>query len=130
MISNLLHKRATPLWIDAGIERDMTAKEIADASSEILGVISGFDYNKIYSRLIDDADMVNVYKTATNNYEKLQIYRIINIDKALHESDVISKFIKEAFHIENEYLMQLNPSKYPTTPNYIINECDRLLAID
>lgn len=130
LISNLLHKRATPLWIDAGIERDMTAKEITDASSEILGVISGFDYNKIYSRLIDDADMVNVYKSATNNYEKLQIYRIINIDKALHESDVISKFIKEAFHIENEYLMQLNPSKYPTTPNYIINECDRLLAID
>ena len=107
----------------------MTAEEITEASNEIVSVISGFDYNKIYSRLIDDADMVSVYKAATNNYEKLQIYRIINIDKTLHESDVVSKFIKEVFHIENEYLMQLNPSKYPTTPNFIINECDRLLGI-
>ena len=130
LIANLVHKRATPLWKDTtGELRDMTEGEVAEASKEIANIIAGFDYNKMYARIVNDTDMQSVYKAATNNYEKLQIYRIINIDKNLHPSDVISKFIKEAFHIENEYLMQLNPNKYQTTPKFIIDECNASLGI-
>ncbi len=130
LISNLLHKRKIPLWKDSTGERDMTSDEISEASNEIRKNILDFDFNKIYVRLVDDAEMLSVYKAATNNYEKLQVYRIINIDKTLHESDVVSKFIKEVFHIENEYLMQLNPNKYQTTPTYIIDECNKSLGIN
>jgi hypothetical protein len=52
---------------------------------------------------------------------------MIKDGKKLHESDVIAKYINEAFHIENEYLMQLNPTKYETTPKFIIDECDKSL---
>lgn len=129
LISNLLHKRTDPLWKDNAGERDMSAEEKTKASVEIEDVILGFNYQALLARLTDDNVMLSVYQVAANNYEKLQAYRIINIDKTLHESDVIAKYIKEAFHIENEYLMQLSPSKYQTTPQFIINECDRLLGV-
>ena len=129
LISNLLHKRDIPLWIDDSGEREMTTEEIDEATNKIREKIPDFELKKVHARIKDDADMLSVYKAATNNYEKLQAYRIINIDKTLHESDVVSKFIKEVFHIENEYLMQLNPSKYQTTPTYIINECNKLLGV-
>lgn len=128
LISNLLHKRQIPLWIDDAGEREMTNSEIAEASGEIATLIQTFEYGRMLSRLLDDDDMLGIYKTAGSNYEKLQIYRIINTGKHLHENDVVSKFINEAFHIENEYLMQLNPRKYQTTPQFIINECDQLLG--
>ncbi|MNP80724.1 hypothetical protein D3C76_1788960 [compost metagenome] len=40
------------------------------------------------------------------------------------ESDVIRKFINEAFHIENNYIYQLNPSQFQLVPQYVIDECD------
>lgn len=66
--------------------------------------------------------MVDLYKKSTNNYEKLQLYRIINNDN--HNNNVIRKFINETFHIENDYLFQLNPCEYQIVPQYVINECD------
>ena len=39
------------------------------------------------------------------------------------ESDVIKKFINEAFHTENDMIYQLDPSKYQTIPQYVIDEC-------
>ena len=43
------------------------------------------------------------------------------------ESDIIQKFINEAFHIENDYIYQLNPSVYQTVPQYVIDECDSFI---
>ena len=57
----------------------------------------------------------------SSNYEKLHIYRVIFDDKPdMIESDIIQKFINEAFHIENDYIYQLNPSVYQTVPQYVI----------
>lgn len=64
-----------------------------------------------------------LYQNSESNYEKLQIYRImINENSA---NSVIKKFVNEAFHIENDYLFQLNPCEYDTVPQYIIDECDK-----
>lgn len=129
LLSNLFHKRPAPKWIEFGAqERDMTAQEINEATTKIGNEVAGFDYQKMLARITDDAILLALYKSAGNNYEKLQLYRIVNKNKALHDSDVIAKYINEAFHIENEYLMQLNPNDYETTPKFIIDECDRLLA--
>jgi hypothetical protein len=57
-------------------------------------------------------------------YEKIQLFRII---KGKHEDDVITKFINEAYHVENEYVMQLNPHKFESVPEYVVSECTRLL---
>lgn len=55
-----------------------------------------------------------------------QIYRMIF--GATDEDHIMRKFINETYHIENDYLFQLNPVRYNTIPNYIIAECNR--AID
>ena len=58
-----------------------------------------------------------------SNYEKLQIYRIMFNDNS--SNNVIRKFVNETFHIENDYLFQLNPCEFDTVPQYIIDECDK-----
>lgn len=60
-----------------------------------------------------------------SNYEKLQIYRILMEGKENDENRVLRKFINETFHIENDYLFQLNPCKYELIPEYIIKLCNK-----
>ena len=57
-------------------------------------------------------------------YEKIQLFRVI---KGKHQDDVISKFINESYHIENEYVMQLNPHKFESVPEYVVQECEKAL---
>jgi hypothetical protein len=73
--------------------------------------------------------MKNLYKQSSNNYEKLHIYRIFfaGSDESI-QSDVIKKFINQAFHIENDYIYQLNPAMFQTVPHYIIDECNKYLG--
>jgi len=72
---------------------------------------------------VQDSDyLCKKYRAASNNYEKLQIYRMIHGADA--DSRVIKKFINETHHVENDYLFQLNPLKYELIPDYIISECD------
>jgi hypothetical protein len=57
-------------------------------------------------------------------HEKIQLFRILG---GGHDDDVIRKFINESYHIENEYVMQLNPHKFESIPEYVVEECSRLL---
>jgi hypothetical protein len=103
----------------------MNLEQIEIATKNIAERIQLFDYQGILDQVNNREAMVAAYKAAQNNYEKLQLYRIINNEK--HESDVVRKFINESFHIENEYIMQLNPRKYDFIPEHIIDECDKSL---
>ena len=72
----------------------------------------------------DDALMMTKYNATDVGYEKVQLFRLI---KGKHEDDVISKFINQSCHIENEYVMQLDPRRFDSVPEYVVKECDRLL---
>lgn len=127
LISNLLHKRPVPMVKENGGERPMTAPEVATATATIQTKLPSFGYAKLLAEVLDEAAINNAYASATNGYEKLQLFRIINNDN--HENDVVRKYINESFHIENEYIMQLNPHKYDSVPDYIIAECDQAMDI-
>ena len=127
LLSNLLHKRAIPLIYDDGVERPMTQAEIFTASEVIKEKMVSFDYSKLLNVVLNNDDMHAAYQSAQNGYEKLQLFRIVNNEN--HESDVIKKYINESFHIENEYIMQLNPHKFDSVPDYIISECDQVMAV-
>ncbi len=73
--------------------------------------------------------MVDVYNKSLNGYEKLQILRIINgeFTKSDDFSDTFKKFINESYHIENDFIFQLNPTKYDLVPEFIIEECDEYI---
>ncbi len=71
------------------------------------------------------------FKNAVVGYEKLQLFRIYNeVHCALSDSvdNVLRKFVNESFHVENEYIMQLNPHIFDNVPEHITTECERLMS--
>ena len=74
--------------------------------------------------------MQSRFKAATAGYDKLQLFRVYrqaHFPDEKGDNAVFKKFVDESFHIENEYLMQLNPHKYENTPEYVIDECERII---
>ena len=119
MLSSLFHKRPTPT-----VEgKPMTEDEFESAVAEIREYIPTFDYDMEYTKTQDNNQLITIYNRSKSNYEKLQIYRILYDDQEI-ENRVLKKFINETFHVENDYLFQLNPQQYDTVPQYIIDACD------
>ncbi len=128
LISNLIHKREKPEFNDGSVNRDMTSEEIISGNKEIQKLIHDFEFNKVLKIISDEKEMKKIYLATENNYEKLHIYRIIFDKKNDIEFSVIKKFINEAFHIENDYIYQLNPRKYQMVPQFVIDECDKAIS--
>jgi ABC-type dipeptide/oligopeptide/nickel transport system ATPase subunit len=127
LISNLLHKREVPLIArkpSIPMEK-MTEDEIENGRKEIVRGISDFDYNELIDQIMNDEIMIKLYHDTSSNYEKLHIFRVLYGEKLrTEETTIIAKFINEAFHIENDYIYQLNPCEYQLVPQYVIDECD------
>lgn len=131
LLSNIFHKREKPEYhfSDDSSNRLMTDDEIEAATNEIrCQYIADFDYNREYHKTQDVNTLKELYRNSGSNYEKLQIYRIMVNEN--NSNSVIKKFVNEAFHIENDFLFQLNPCEYDTVPQYIIDECDKEVLID
>lgn len=136
VLSSVLHKRGRPQIYEQRetesgvfelVLRDLTDEEFASGTAEIVGHIHDFDYDKLYALSSVNAEMKKLYLDTTSNYEKLHIYRMIFDEKAVATSNVIAKFINQSFHIENDYIYQLNPRSYQMVPQYVIDECDKAI---
>lgn len=131
LLSNIFHKREKPEYhfSDGTPNRLMTEEEIRMATDEVQHkYIPEFDYFQEYQKTQDAHVLKELYRNSRSNYEKLQIYRIMFNENS--PNSVIKKFVNETFHIENDYLFQLNPCEYDTVPQYIINECDKEVFAD
>ncbi len=131
LLSNIFHKRKMPEYHYSNGEpnRLMTEDEIEKATKEIRDkYIDDFDYNIEYQKTQNIQILRELYKKSGNNYEKLQIYRILFNDNS--SNSVIKKFVNETFHIENDYLFQLDPCEYDTVSQYIIDECNSEVLAD
>ena len=69
--------------------------------------------------------LITLYDSTKANYEKLQIYRLIFIGRAMNV--VVQKFVNETYHVENNYMFQLDPRIYDTVPQYIVDVCDQAI---
>lgn len=132
LVSNIFHKRTEPTIHDEqsiSKKRPMTQAEISQGICDIQTHIPKFDYTDAMRTVCSHLEMRQLYAQATNNYEKLHLYRIIFDDRASEgvQPSPIEKFINQAFHIETDYMYQLNPAVYQTVPQYVIDECDRLI---
>nr|WP_244588237.1 hypothetical protein [Escherichia coli] len=77
--------------------------------------------------LVSSPDEIkNLYRRCRNGYEKLQVFRLLELDQ---DHPVIRKFVNETYHIENEFICQLDPSRFDLIPEYVIMECDKLIAL-
>lgn len=130
VLSNLFHKRAQPIdhreTVRSGAHYpEMEEQKFADGCSEIQTHIEDFEYQASLNRISDFTVLQSLYTTSYNRYEKLQLFRLFNLDI---KNSVIQKFINETYHIENEFICQLNPEKFNTIPEYVIEECNQLIA--
>lgn len=123
LLSSLFHKRAIPTKRVDEDEVEMTNEEISSVEISISEDYNlSLNYSEQYNRVIDFNTMKSLYNSCNCNYEKLQIFRIIF--DGLDLNDVVKKFINETYHIENDYIFQLDPNEYNTIPQYIIEICD------
>lgn len=126
LLANLFKKRVEPT-VQSALEdtRLMTADERNQAEAAIKKKIPSFDYNALLVQLNDPDAMMIKYKETNVGYEKIQLFRLI---KGKHDDKVITKFINESYHIENEYVIQLDPRRFDSIPEYVVIECDKLLV--
>lgn len=123
LLSNLFHKREIPtIGNDA-----MTEAQITEALDNIRNEIPDFDYAALLARVTNQDEIVALYRASNSNYEKLQLYRILF--DATEENHPMRKFINETYHVENDYLFQLNPLEFSTIPDYIIRQCDQAFGL-
>ena len=131
VLSNLFHKRPYDEAIDTRRQNDEGGFEAISQTvyengvTEISSKLDDFIYNREITKICDNGQIIDCYKSCENTYEKLQFFRILH---GSHYNSVIRKFINESYHIENEFICQLDPCKFDTVPQYVIDECDKFLA--
>jgi energy-coupling factor transporter ATP-binding protein EcfA2 len=130
VLSNLLHKRERA--IDSREQKDddddnhpeMEGELFSSGCDQIKDDMPSFSYPDMLQRVVDVDALTSLYDTCTNGYEKLQVCRLIDHKE---KDPVIEKFIKETYHIENEFICQLDPAKFDTIPEYVITECNKIV---
>ncbi len=132
ILSDLFHKRTKE---EAKKDRQKRYENLSDNDfeksfkkweEELNKIITEFNYIKLLEIVLNISELVGIYDKLENGYEKLQLFRIINWEFTKDDdfSDVMKKFINETYHIENDFIYQLNPREYNLIPEFIVKECD------
>lgn len=129
VLSNLFHKRDIAVdsreEIAIGGYPPMIQAKFVTGCNEIRDNIAGFDYQGTLNQITNHLSLKPLYDTCVNGYEKLQLFRLFGVEV---NNSVIQKFINETYHIENEYICQLDPTQFDIIPEYVTVECDKCLA--
>jgi hypothetical protein len=131
VLSNLFHKRISPVDSREAVGADyqyplMDAAHLFNGCADILVRIPTFDYSQLLAALSCEEHLRALYARCQNGYEKLQVFRLLEINT---RNSVIQKFVNETYHIENQFICQLDPTQFDLIPEYVITECDRLLNL-
>ncbi|WP_394127774.1 AAA family ATPase [Vibrio hepatarius] len=131
VLSNLLHLRTLEEAEDRRVDGSpiMEPEKLDRGIADILDKIDGFEYGSVLEQLQAKESLKELYDNCSNGYEKLQVFRLFKeVDEELDVGNsVIQKFINETYHIENEYICQLDPTKYDLIPEYVAKACDEFL---
>jgi energy-coupling factor transporter ATP-binding protein EcfA2 len=131
VLSSLLHVRDEPSSKgEKGEFIPLDEEQREQAIGEIQKVIPSFDYDALLAQL-KDRDVLKARFEDTNvGYEKVQIFRIASaLDPDASGGDAaFKKFVNESYHIENEYVMQLNPREFDAVPEHVVQACANLLV--
>lgn len=133
VLSSLLHLRETPSRKDGrGVFTPLSQEESDAACDVIRQRIPGFDYAALLAELKDLDCLRKKFNETYVGYEKVQIFRIAaKLEPGLLSGDApLRKFVNESYHIENEYVMQLNPRKFDSVPSHIVRACSEAWGSD
>lgn len=131
LLSNLFHRRVVPLDhrepAAAGTGYpEMVHEKIQQARRDIREYVDSFDYPRLQALISSPDEIKNLYRRCRNGYEKLQVFRLLELDQ---DHPVIRKFVNETYHIENEFICQLDPSRFDLIPEYVINHRDEAVSL-
>jgi ABC-type Mn2+/Zn2+ transport system ATPase subunit len=130
LLSSLLHLRDEPTKRDAlGEQIPLTEAEIGEADQSVKEHIEDFDYVNLLSELRKPGALKARFQSTDVGYEKVQLFRVLSVldPVGLKGDDVFTKFVNETYHIENEYVMQLNPRDFDAVPEFVIAACTELV---
>lgn len=133
VLSNVFHKRERPIDTrepkgSDGNHPALESAKFACGCAEISHRLNGcFSYPDLLNQVADISALRTLYGACANGYEKLQVFRLIVDVKKDVKHSVLQKFINETYHIENEFICQLDPAQFDTIPEYVILECDKTL---
>ena len=130
LLSSLLHLREVPTRkSETGDDVELEEAAVLQATEAVKEYISDFDYARILSEFRDPVALKARFDGTDVGYEKVQLFRIMTALEpvALKGDDVFTKFVNETYHIENEYVMQLNPRDFDAVPEYVVAACARLV---
>ncbi|WP_445996261.1 AAA family ATPase [Okibacterium fritillariae] len=131
LLSNLFHGREVPIFRPSdGPDVPLTPKQTADATTEIQRHISDFDYAALLAELKAEGALKARFEATNVGYEKVQLFRMMaDLNPDLPKGDdVFTKFVNTTYHIENEYVLQLNPRDFDAVPEFVVNRCTELIA--
>ncbi len=131
ILSSLLHVRDEPSSkSEKGDLIPLDEEKREQAIAEIKKDIPSFDYDALLAQLKERAVLKAKFDGTSVGYEKVQIFRIASAldPDTLGGDAAFKKFVNESYHIENEYVMQLNPREFDAVPEHVIHACADLLA--
>ncbi|MBJ8341042.1 AAA family ATPase [Antrihabitans sp. YC3-6] len=132
ILSSLLHARdvAGTKGFD-GVITPLTAEDFKAGMTEIHKSVPTLDYTRVVSEIKDPVVVKAKFDATDVGYEKVQLFRAaVNNNWANRGDEAFQKFVNETYHIENEYVMQLNPREFDAVPDYIVAECkSRLYSV-
>ena len=112
---------------------NLSVDEIKSGEEWIKQFIKTFDSNKILKDNINNKYILDSYKTETNNYIKIQLFRVYlelsdNRNKLKESNSIVLKYIDEIYRIENDYIFSLDLIKFDIIPDFIINSIDEFMS--
>lgn len=133
ILSSIIHGDNLRKKIDDEQYEYLSVDEIKNGEEWIKQFIKTFDSNKILRDNINNKYILDSYKTETNNYIKIQLFRVYlessgNRNKLKERNSIVLKYIDEIYHIENDYIFSLDLIKFDIIPDFIINSIDEFMS--
>ncbi len=110
---------------------DMNFEEINIGTNYIISWIPTFSYDLLIRNTITLDALIKSYNLETCNYFKLQLFRIIlefENNRVKICDDNFLNHIDQTYHVENDYLYNLDFRKFEMIPEYIINKCNDFVS--
>ncbi len=127
MVSCLLHGKPEPEFLNG---TKLTNTEAESGEKLIKQYIADFSYNDYSTKVFTRDNLLKMFKEEKNSHVRLQVFRVLvevlNLRTRI-EDDPLLKYIDEQFHVENDYMFDLDLMKYDVVPDYVIPKCIEFL---
>lgn len=131
VLSNLIHGRPEAKDKDGNI---LSIDIFRKGCIELKEYINNLDYGTIIE-MLNEHNLLNLSKS-TDLYVKIIAIRLLFerheglLTKLKQKYPATCKFVNETNHVENDYIFQLNPTKFFDVPECYLNQLERFLQND